>query len=291
MAFRYEQCFLEYTVTCSDLSLSLYLEPVHPVRSDEITDQIRLHIHMYAELFVCLDGTVYIRTERELLSVPGGTVCIIPAGTEHYFETSEKGSQWCAFGITCKSVKRKRQDIYPVFRSCFLEGKPHMISGTAEQCRTLYLSCKAEDRKEQRYLPYHMLHALLVIAEQFEKNGRTNTASSAGCTGDFNRLTTLEQIITSEFSLHATARDIAERLFMSERQLDRVSKKQYGMSVHQVIMKTRVEAAQQLLLGTDMPAEKIGSQVGFQSKSCFYREFRDRTGKTPLEYRAEHKKA
>ena len=54
-----------------------------------------------------------------------------------------------------------------------------------------------------------------------------------------------------------TQSEIAEKLHVSPRQLDRIARKHLGQSFHQAIMARRITAAEKMLLTTDMTAEKI----------------------------------
>ena len=76
-------------------------------------------------------------------------------------------------------------------------------------------------------------------------------------------------------------------LYISPRQLARIVKKRYGASLHQMIVKKRIESAAKLLVESNLSVEEIGSVIGFNTKSCFYRAFRDEYSMTPLQYRKE----
>ena len=86
-----------------------------------------------------------------------------------------------------------------------------------------------------------------------------------------------------------TMKEIADELYISSRQLDRIVRKRYGKTLHKVIMETRVRTAEQMLLTTDMTVERIGRAVGFSSGAGFYREFSAAYGMTPAEYRRKQK--
>ena len=82
-----------------------------------------------------------------------------------------------------------------------------------------------------------------------------------------------------------TVGDIAARLFISPRQLARIVKQRYGTTLHETIRKKRVTVAAKLLLDGNKTVEEIGHEVGFHSKSCFYRAFYAEFQETPLGYR------
>ena len=82
-----------------------------------------------------------------------------------------------------------------------------------------------------------------------------------------------------------TAKDVAESLFISERQLMRITKKRYGTTFRQTLLNKRLDVAAKLLRETGDSAAEISRKVGFHSISHFYRSFDKRFGQTPNAYR------
>jgi len=95
----------------------------------------------------------------------------------------------------------------------------------------------------------------------------------------------LDALIASSYMKELTLKDIADSLYISSRQLDRIVRRRYGKTLHKVIMETRVRAAAHMLLTTDKAVDKIGREVGFSSNAGFYREFSRYCGSTPAEFR------
>ncbi len=99
----------------------------------------------------------------------------------------------------------------------------------------------------------------------------------------------LDNLIDSEYTKKWNTADVANRLFLSPRQLDRIALKRYGKTLHQVIVDKRIKTAESLLINTDMTIEKIAITVGFNSSVGFYREFVKRYDMTPAKYREAQK--
>ena len=106
---------------------------------------------------------------------------------------------------------------------------------------------------------------------------------------DINRIASLEYIIDSQFMTSIDRQKIAEQLFISTRQLDRICKKRYDMTFRERVIHCRIISAAQMLLDTDQTAEVIAHTVGFASKTSFYKEFQKKYGITPLQYRHRYK--
>ena len=81
---------------------------------------------------------------------------------------------------------------------------------------------------------------------------------------------------------------LAEQLGLSGHQLSELVNTEYGIGFSRLVRRYRVEEARRLLL--DEPRSSvlsIGLQVGFRSQSNFYTAFKEFTGVSPGQYRAE----
>ena len=83
--------------------------------------------------------------------------------------------------------------------------------------------------------------------------------------------------------------DIANELGLSRSKLYRKIKALTGNSANEIIRKTRLEKAKELLTKTDMTIGEICFKVGFASPSYFTKRFKERTGVIPKEYRVNNK--
>lgn len=134
-------------------------------------------------------------------------------------------------------------------------------------------------------LMFALCELLSIIAETYVPHRDSKILPDTFSQSDLSRIKLLEQIIATDFTEKLTADVIAEKLFISPRQLDRIAKKRYGKSVRSLIIEKRIDTAAELLRTTNMPAEKIGITVGFGSKAGFLREFTKKHGMSPVVYR------
>ena len=81
--------------------------------------------------------------------------------------------------------------------------------------------------------------------------------------------------------------DIASELGYHPNYVNSVFVRDMGMSLHQYLMRYRVEMAMQLLLTTQLPVAEIAARVGFRHFSHFSNCFHRLTGVAPAAYRLE----
>ncbi|MBO6891172.1 MAG: helix-turn-helix transcriptional regulator [Roseibium sp.] len=78
---------------------------------------------------------------------------------------------------------------------------------------------------------------------------------------------------------------LARRVGVPDRDLSQAINQATGMNVSQFVNQVRLAEAARLLTSTDEPVAKIMEQVGFLTRSNFYREFRKVYGEAPASFR------
>ena len=71
--------------------------------------------------------------------------------------------------------------------------------------------------------------------------------------------------------------------------LSKMIKNQTGHTFQEHLMRKRFQKAVVYLVETQLPADEIAANVGYENVSFFYRQFKMRYGMTPRQYRMEHK--
>jgi len=82
--------------------------------------------------------------------------------------------------------------------------------------------------------------------------------------------------------------DLAEKVGLSVRQVNRILLKYYGMPFVERMNYFRMEKAKMLLSNTNIPVKDIAQRVGYDDGGYFARIFKKIHGITPSEYRGRH---
>lgn len=82
--------------------------------------------------------------------------------------------------------------------------------------------------------------------------------------------------------------DIASELGYHPNYANAVFRKKMGMTIHQYLLRYRIDAAMQLIQTTDLPISQIAEKTGFRYFSHFSQCFRHVTGHSPGDYRVHH---
>lgn len=87
----------------------------------------------------------------------------------------------------------------------------------------------------------------------------------------------------------ASLTELAEMLNQSVSGMSRLIKKKSGYSFKELLQRKRFQQAILLLCRTNLTINDIVVAVGYENKSYFYRQFREKYHASPKEYREEHK--
>jgi AraC-like DNA-binding protein len=134
-------------------------------------------------------------------------------------------------------------------------------------------------------LPLYDRHNVIVGLVGVSQDLRLPDVSS----DDFLGIATAIEAAQSSLSATTTVATMAAAAKMSVYQLDRRMKRVFGISTGGWLLKTRLTAARQRLVETDVPIAAIALDVGYADQSSFSRQFRQTIGLPPLAFRKLHR--
>lgn len=244
------------------------------------------HTHMNIEIFSCFSGEAVIETENGPLNLHTGDIAIIPPDFMHYlsFPKNCTNCKCIAILITKRNCKH-HFDLFKKLSNLISYRKATLIPGHP---LSEIIAELPDKRKDDAYL--ETLNIALLLAEISDKLGDYKNEEKETSEYDIGSLLSLEYIIENDFMHNITVKEVADRLFMSERQLARIIKKRYNTSLHQILIDRQITAAEKLLMQTEIPITSVAQKVGFGSVSGFYRAFHKKHELTPAEYRQQFKK-
>jgi len=240
---------------------------------------------------VCTEGAITLGTADGIFDIHSGDVAVIPPNYPHTRLVTDDDdiSSWCAVSfLFCKKQIKDSKHLYDLFESFLSGNNVVVLSGKHSFCSEISDVVKTSSEYDDIYPALRVVTALNGILHDFINSSREplcTQRSEQPSDIDIVLLYKLNHIINSYFMKELTNAQIAEMLFISERQLSRIAAKHYGMSVHQAITDRRLATAEKLLRDTKNTVESIGTSIGYKSKSGFYRDFHKKYGLTPVEYR------
>ena len=133
------------------------------------------------------------------------------------------------------------------------------------------------------------MHARLTLlfAQMFSmimENGDDNSLSSDNQEYDM-RTYIIEEYFNEHFMENITLNDLASRMYLSEKQTERMIKKIYNVGFRTQLRTVRIKSAIDLITETSRSLSDIAVAVGYSSYYGFYNAFKKCTGMSPEEYR------
>lgn len=102
-----------------------------------------------------------------------------------------------------------------------------------------------------------------------------------------NIVTKVKKYIALNLELDLTRDDIANHFYLNPDYLDRIFKKETGISVTKYMLHQRLDQAKELLDKTEMSISTIAVTVGFKNMSHFSNAFKKYAENNPIDYRKQ----
>lgn len=196
----------------------------------------------------------------------------------YYADGQEYTDDWCHFFADENDLRFFRSLHIPINEVVPL----HDIHPLTQVMRLMTYEFYAENIHKSDVLElYFKLFFHKVAQILYDKNARTIFTES----DHFERMHALREDIYYNPQIQRTVDSMAEQLSMSRSSFQHNYKKVFGTSVTNDIIESRLSKVKFYLKTTPMRLEEIAYQTGYNSQLHLIRQFKQRYGMTPSEYR------
>ena len=258
--------------------------------SDSHMADVDSHTHDYYELYFFLEGKVSYLIEKQLYDLKEGDVVVIPPGIHHkaVIRDQKKPYSRFVFWIGLDYYERIRQmsgDYFYIVRLAAEKGQyvfhNDAIAFSSIQSRIFHL---IEEIHGNRFGKEEKI--FIGICDLFLHLSRTVYESShpRKLKEDQNLFENIIQYIDAQLDQDLSLEYLAGKFYVSKYHIAHIFKENTGISIHQYIMKKRLAACQDAILG-NISITKAYLMFGFKDYSSFYRDFKKEYGISPKEFR------
>ena len=230
----------------------------------------RTHTHFTFEVLFAINGGLTLVTEDGVDSYEN-TVVIVPPGLKHCTSMQAKGS-YCLLVLPQFSPN----EAWGVSLSV-----PVALPLTEEI--GFYVQRLSEvwntDAERAEHLAALLVSAVFGALIQKDSTPVRATQSSASAIG------MIESYVNSNYSKGITLGDLSHVVHLCEKQVARIIKREYGVTLAQLLAQKRVGAAEMLLKNSNMKISEIAARVSPTAENYFFTVFKEQTGMSPLQYR------
>lgn len=258
--------------------------------SDSHLGNVDSHIHKYYEMYFFLEGSVSILIRDKLYRLEPGDVVILPPGIPHkaVIHDQEHPYSRFVFWISVEYYQRLRQ---------MSEDYYYLVQRAAEKKQYVYHNSTVEFSGIQSKI-FHLMEE--IHAERYGKEARifinicvlllhlNRMAYEKNNPGkikeDQNLYRNILQYIDDHLEQDLSLEYLAGEFYVSKYHIAHIFKENTGISIHQYIMKKRLAACQDAILG-NISISRAYLMFGFKDYSSFYRAFKKEFGISPKEYK------
>ncbi|WP_347083126.1 AraC family transcriptional regulator [Enterococcus gallinarum] len=282
--------------------MSLYLEipeinPLFPFKTftNEGWSITYPHWHKEIEFIYCLEGTVRLGVDDEIIQMHEDEIYFFSSGEPHFF-LSSPNSERIVYQFDIKlfqghdNISPNDRPLAKVFETVVNYSKdwPTPIQ---KEIQTILLSIYHENQKQREGYQYSILSSLYKLANLLYqlplKNKKTEKAALDSTLKNRETLFQIDTIldyIESNY-LHAiTIQDVADHVGFSPSYFSRFFKKNIGMSFTSYLAEYRIHRAK-YILGTELvPMAEVAARSGFSSVKTFHHVFKSMVGTSPMKF-------
>lgn len=222
------------------------------------------------------EGCCHVNLMNKTTIAPAGSVVIFsPFEKQDYkfYKNDKSISYFIHFtGTACKQLIEEMQ----------LNNQNICNIGKSTSLQKLFNSLINEFQQKQKYNKYRLQGLLLEILSLIARKNSIMQYSDPVTNKKFNEIC---RFMYSNFSKNFTIHDYAKMCNLSESRFSHQFTEIIGVSPKQYLIITRIEAAKELLISSDLTVLQISEAVGIFNQNYFSRIFKKYTKLSPTEYR------
>lgn len=231
--------------------------------------------------FIVTDGSGTVKYENTTYEVNTGDCVFINCmnAYEHTSSTNQWSLKWVHFyGNNIDAIYEKYKERGG--RVVFSAPDPELISTLIDEIHVI-----ADSSSYLRDMEIHeKLSSLLlnIMKESWNENLRDSESTSSEKRKDIKLI---REYIDDNYEKDIKLDDLALAYNISKYYLSHIFKEQYGTSITNYVINTRITKAKHFLRFTDMTTTEIAGRVGYDDVNYFIRMFKKVENITPGEYK------
>ena len=251
----------------------------------------RIATHRHTGLSQCLlvtSGPVTAELEDERAALSGPAVVIVPSGAVHAFKF---GADTIGYVLSVDlerllnsgdAGRQYIQRLFSVPRLLSLGGDPELASRLGNQFNVLAEEYRQPDSAHSPVCTWLASSILAVLAQGLHVDAETGARGSA----DSRLVREFRHLVEANHSKHWPVSRYASRLGVSETSLNRLCRRQCGVTAFALLQNRLALEAKRRLMYVGGSIQNIASELGFADPAYFSRFFRRHCGLSPQEYRS-----
>lgn len=262
----------EFELTVDGCVLTLMVDfPFRSTLERQLAD--KAHTHSVYEIFFAAEGSLVLHTEESECTVTKGNVLLVSPNCVHYVSIEENTRHY-VFKFSVEDVHGNKEG--KLFDVLSFHGY-RTVEASAEEAALIPVIDKAILDGRTRAATA-LLYALLSLLSREDKESHFEPRVLAD--NKAKRIYFLEELLNHYYDSTCTLGHLAKKLHLSERQISRIVKKEYGETFRSRLSTVRAETAKRFL-SEGYSVTQVAEMVGYSSLSAFYTAYKRRYGVPP----------
>jgi AraC family transcriptional regulator, transcriptional activator of pobA len=248
------------------------------------------HRHDFFLVILFTKGKGKHEVDFKTFKVEKGALFILKPGQMHYWELSDDTDGFIFFHSReffdkdFLSLSIKDFHFYNSFQGVpYFKLKENQLS----KISLLMHEIVAEYTK-QELLKWQKIHALIVLT-YIEISREKSFINAIKNQTYLAKLRQFEDVIEANYSDTKSVKDYANKLNITEKHLNRITKSCLGKTSTQLISERIVLEAKRMLIYSKLNVSQIGAELGYFDNAYFIRFFKRNTGITPYAFLTKYK--
>lgn len=262
--------------------------------NDVNLNHISSHHHDYYEIYFFLEGNVTYEIEGKQYALQYGDYMLIPPGQKHrpVFNSAETPYRRLILWIS-RAYYQKLIDHHKDFSYSFEYVEQHKqyhfrtdyIVFQQLQGRLLELIEEIRSKRAFFDINSRLITASFLITLNKITYNRINKPSKSYENALYLNIC---DYINNHLGENLGLDTLSSFFYVSKYHIAHIFKDNMGISVHQYILKKRLQASKHMILSGEL-FSKVVNQYGFNDYTAFYRAFKKEFGLSPKEYREQYR--
>jgi AraC-like DNA-binding protein/mannose-6-phosphate isomerase-like protein (cupin superfamily) len=245
------------------------------------------HFHKNVEIHYLHEGSIAFQFEGDRILLRPGQVIVIGPYVSHQL-INETGQRHLRFVLNV-SLTRLQEDPEAAFIQAAFERKAPAVFLLPQEIQALFIECLQEaTEKVSGYLSIiklNLMRILWEIARSLSQSPKAEYSVSQKYSLDDRRSFTISEYIENTPPDQLFVSSIAKYMNLSEKQVQRIVKRQFGVTVKRLISDVKLKKAKELLKDPSYSIRQISNILGFANEQYFNRFFKQNEGMPPGKYR------
>ena len=240
------------------------------------------HRHSFYELHLCLTGWCIYTVGDQQYRLDEGEALLLRANEQHGVVQYSKDYGKVALGF---SILNGQSELSKRYRALLTQAGAVISDDTEALVRLFYEILQEFSAQRMEYLTAVKLLLAQIVVECARLCGSREVDVAVPIQRLDQRIALINQYIQSHMGEMISCQDMADSMYMSVRQLNRIVQNELGISLRVYVERVKCSYAKSLLLDTDRNISAIAVELGYANEFSFSKFFKRTEGMSPATFR------